>query len=54
MAEPVYLSWNIVNWITVVLMVAVGMALIGFAASMARQYLPSGAPAAGTARTLTP
>jgi hypothetical protein len=40
MAEPVYLSWNIVNWITVLLMVAIGMAIVGFAASMLRQNLP--------------
>jgi hypothetical protein len=38
MAEPVYLSWNVVNWITVLLMAAIGFAIVGFAASMLRQY----------------
>lgn len=29
--ESVILTWNVPNWITVVLMVAVGFAVIGFA-----------------------
>jgi hypothetical protein len=33
-----YLQWNIVNWITVVLMAAVGMMLIGAVSSGIRQY----------------
>lgn len=28
--ERAYLQWNIVNWITVVLMATVGMIIIGF------------------------
>jgi len=36
-----YIQWNIVNWITVLVMVAIGMAVVGFAASMLRQGLPS-------------
>lgn len=33
-----YLQWNIVNWITVVLMASVGMLLIGAVSSGIRQY----------------
>jgi hypothetical protein len=33
-----YLQWNIVNWITVVLMVAVGMLIVGMISSGIRQY----------------
>lgn len=33
-----YLQWNIVNWITVVLMAAVGMLIVGMIASGIRQY----------------
>lgn len=33
-----YLQWNIVNWITVVLMVSVGMLIFGMLASGIRQY----------------
>lgn len=36
-----YIQWNVVNWITVLLMVAVGMTVIGMVASFARQGLPS-------------
>lgn len=36
--ERVYLQWNLPNWITVVLMAAVGMALVQFVASGVRQY----------------
>jgi len=33
-----YLQWNIVNWITVVMMVFLAMLLFGALASAARQY----------------
>ena len=36
-APKFYLQWNIVNWITVVLMAAIGMMLVGAVASTARQ-----------------
>ncbi|MDE2020894.1 MAG: hypothetical protein KGJ13_11210 [Patescibacteria group bacterium] len=36
--ERFYLQWNIVNWITVVLMAAVGMMIVGAIASGLRQY----------------
>lgn len=36
-----YLQWNIVNWITVVSMVAVGMLIVGAVASGLRQYSKS-------------
>ncbi len=29
MPEPVYIQWNIVNWITIVLMVALGTVVFG-------------------------
>lgn len=35
-APKFYLQWNIVNWITVVLMAAIGMTLVGAIASGAR------------------
>lgn len=35
-----YLQWNIVNWITVVLMVSIGMLVVGCLASGIRQYAP--------------
>ncbi len=35
-----YLTWNIVNWITVVLMVAIGMAVVAAASSLIRSNLP--------------
>lgn len=33
-----YLQWNIVNWITVVLMAAVGMMVVGAVVSSIRQF----------------
>lgn len=36
-----FISWNIVNWITVLLMVAIGMTVIGAVASFVRQGLPT-------------
>lgn len=33
-----YLQWNIVNWITVVLMASVGMMLVGSIVAGLRQY----------------
>jgi len=38
MAERFYLQWNIVNWITVVMMVLLGTVIVGALASLARQY----------------
>ena len=34
-----YISWNMVNWITVILMVGIGMTVIAGAASMIRTGL---------------
>lgn len=39
--EGTYLSWNMVNWITVVLMVGIGMAVVAGVASLVRQNLPA-------------
>ena len=36
--EKVYLQWNLQNWITVVLMAAIGMTLVGLVISGVRQY----------------
>lgn len=36
--ERSIISWNITNWITVILMVAVGYVLIGGAVSIGRQW----------------
>ena len=38
MAEKVYLQWNLVNWITIVLMAFVGLAVVGMIASAVRHY----------------
>lgn len=32
--DTVYLHWNVTNWITVVLMAAVGFAILGFGAQV--------------------
>jgi uncharacterized membrane protein YkvI len=39
--EGTYISWNLVNWITVVLMVSIGLVLVAGASSVVRQNLPS-------------
>ena len=39
--EPVYLQWNMVNWITVVLMATVGMLVVGAIGSGVRAYRKS-------------
>lgn len=36
--DTVYLHWNITNWITILLMAAVGFMLLGFAAQLWKQY----------------
>lgn len=36
------LTWNVTNWLTVILMVAVGYVLIGAALSIGRQALGGG------------
>lgn len=40
MGEGNYLTWNVVNWITVLLMVSVGLVVVAAAASLVRQHLP--------------
>jgi hypothetical protein len=35
--EKSYLQWNMVNWITVMLMATVGVAIVGAVASIVRQ-----------------
>lgn len=37
MAEPTIISWTPANWITVVLMVALGFAILGAAAKVYQQ-----------------
>lgn len=36
------ISWNVTNWITVILMVGVGYVIVGGAISIGRQYLGGG------------
>lgn len=51
MADKVYLNWTIENWLTVTLMVFIGMALIGLIASAVRTYSGTAtlaSPATGT------
>lgn len=38
--ERTYLQWNIVNWITVVLMASIGMMFIGAVSAAIRTYRP--------------
>ena len=38
--ERTIISWNITNWITVLIMVAIGYAVIGMLVSVGRQYIP--------------
>lgn len=37
MAEETILTWNTANWITVVLMVAIGFAVLGFVSKYVQQ-----------------
>ncbi len=37
MAEDTILSWNVANWITVILMVVLGFALLGMVAKIWKQ-----------------
>ena len=42
MDEEVMLSWNVTNWITVVLMVAIGFAILTFAGQLGRKIANKG------------
>jgi hypothetical protein len=37
--EKTIIQWNFYNWITVILMVSIGMAVVGAGSSLVRQYL---------------
>ena len=37
MADETILSWNVANWVTVVIMVVLGFALIGMVAQIVKQ-----------------
>ncbi len=39
-----YISWNVANWITVLLMVAIGMTVIGTVAAFVKNGLPTATP----------
>lgn len=41
MSERVTLTWDMPNWITILLMVGIGMGLVAAVASLVRQNLPS-------------
>lgn len=45
--EKTIIHWNLYNWITVVLMAALGMAIVGAGASLIRQYKPGMAGGGG-------
>lgn len=40
--ERTYLQWNLVNWITVVLMASLGAMLVGLVAASVQQYKAKG------------
>ena len=42
-----YIQWNLVNWITIVMMVFAGMLLMGFIASGLRQYAAASQASSG-------
>lgn len=37
--EKTIIQWNMYNWITIVLMAAIGFALVGAGGSLIRQYV---------------
>lgn len=39
--DETILSWNVTNWVTIVLMAAVGFALLGLAMKIAQSHLSS-------------
>jgi hypothetical protein len=53
MADKVYLNWTVENWITVMLMVFVGMAIIGLIASAVRHYTGTASVASASNSTGT-
>jgi hypothetical protein len=44
MAVTNYIQWNVVNWITILVMVAIGMVIVQMGSSLLRQGLPSFGP----------
>lgn len=49
MAEPVILTWNVTNWITVILMAAVGFIILGFVQKLVVKNRTASAPLAEAA-----
>lgn len=45
--EKTIIQWNLYNWITVLLMAAIGMAFVGAGASFIRQFSPGGGGSSG-------
>jgi hypothetical protein len=43
MAEETIITWNVTNWITVILMAAIGFVLLGFLQKVASKKLGSDA-----------
>lgn len=41
--EPVVITWNVTNWITVVVMAFLGFLILGLAAQLVRRTLPKAA-----------
>ncbi len=42
MADGVILDWNFANWVTVILMAAIGFAIVGFAVKAYQSRMGSG------------
>lgn len=42
--EGTYINWNVVNWITVVLMASVGAILLGAVVAGIKTYYPGSGP----------
>ena len=40
--DRVIISWTFRNWITIILMVAIGMSIVGIVASFVKSNLPGG------------
>ncbi len=47
MSDPVVISWNATNWITVFLMAALGFAVVGFSVSAWKKHKASQTAQAG-------
>lgn len=51
MADRVIIAWNFRNWVTIVLMAGIGMALVGLIVSFLRSNLSGSNPITAAAQT---